>query len=84
MAGIYQRDNRQALLANALQNARNRREAAVARDEQRRKENFKALGDTMKAPTAATEILPQNRPTTTRSAALNNSCSTLVRIMGMV
>ena len=49
MAGIYQRDNRQALLANALQNALNRREAAVARDEQRRKENFKALGDTMKA-----------------------------------
>lgn len=49
MAGIYTRDNRQALLANALQNALNRREAAVARDEQRRKENFKALGDTMKA-----------------------------------
>ena len=49
MAGIYQRDNRQALLANALQNALNRREAAVARDEQRRRENFKALGDTMKA-----------------------------------
>lgn len=49
MAGIYQRDNRQALLANALQNALNRREAAVARDEQRRKENVKALTDTMKA-----------------------------------
>ena len=35
-------------------------------------------------PTAATLTLPQNRPTTTRSAALNNSCSRLVRIMGMV
>lgn len=49
MAGIYQRDNRQLLLANALQDALNRREAAVARDEQRRKENFKILGDTLKS-----------------------------------
>ena len=49
MAGIYQRDNRQALLASALQNALNRREDAVARDEQRRRENFKLLADTLKS-----------------------------------
>ena len=36
------------------------------------------------APTAATLMLPQNRPTITRSAALKSNCSTLVRIMGMV
>ena len=36
------------------------------------------------APTAATEILPQNRPTITKSAALNKSCSKLVKIIGMV
>ena len=33
------------------------------------------------APTAPTEILPQNLPTTTRSAALNNSCKRPVRII---
>jgi len=33
---------------------------------------------------AATDTLPQNCPTTTRSAALKSSCKTLVRIMGMV
>ena len=36
------------------------------------------------APTAATLILPQNLPTIIRSAALNNSCRRLVRMMGMV
>ena len=36
------------------------------------------------APTAATETLPQNRPTTIRSAALNSSCKRLVRMIGMV
>jgi len=36
------------------------------------------------APTAATDTLPQKRPTITRSAALKNSCSRLVRMMGMV
>ena len=36
------------------------------------------------APTAATLTLPQNCPTITRSAALNNSCKTFVKIMGMV
>ena len=33
-------------------------------------------------PTAATAMLPQYLPTTIRSAALNNSCNTLVSIMG--
>ena len=36
------------------------------------------------APTAATESLPENQPTTIRSAALNKSCKMLVRIMGTV
>ena len=36
------------------------------------------------APTAPTAKLPRKRPTTTRSAALNNSCKTLVRMMGTV
>ena len=36
------------------------------------------------ADTAATLTLPQKRPTTTRSAALNSSCKRLVRIMGTV
>ena len=36
------------------------------------------------APTAATDWLPQKRPTTTKSAALKSNCSNPVSIMGIV
>lgn len=49
MAGIYTRDNFAQLLANAIENAQNRRQAHVDREAQRTKDNAAAIANFAKA-----------------------------------